>query len=94
MSVELLESTVVSRAPNTAFRELEGKMFIVGATSTKLVMLNETGTAVWSYLDRPLSVGQLADRLVKAFEVERDPALADCRSFLQALASRQLIRVG
>jgi hypothetical protein len=93
MSTELLESTVVLRAPNTAFRELDGKMFIVGATSTKLVMLNETGTAVWSYLDQPRSVGQIADRLVVDFEVDRGSALADCRSFLEELASRELVLV-
>jgi hypothetical protein len=93
MTRELCESTIISRAPNTAFRELDGKMFIVGATSTKLVMLNETGTAVWGFLDQPLSLGQIADRLVEAFEVERESALQDCRSFVEALASRELLHV-
>ena len=93
MSTALHESTIVSRAPNTAFRELEGKMFIVGATSSKLVMLNETGTAVWGFLDRPLSLGEIADRLVETFEVERESALQDCRSFVEALASRQLLQI-
>ncbi len=92
MSALLSEDAIVSRAPNTAFRELDGKMFIVGATSTKLVMLNETGTAVWSYLDRPLRLGEIADRLADSFEVERESALTDCRCFVEALASRLLIQ--
>lgn len=93
MAFEITETTIISRAPNTAFRELEGKMFIVGATSTKLVMLNPTGTKVWSYLDEPLALGGIADRLCQEFEVERDVALQDATTFVESLLSRELLQL-
>jgi hypothetical protein len=89
----LTEASVVYRAPNTAFRELEGKMFIVGASSTKLIMLNETGTAVWRYLDQPTPLGKLADQLTEEFEINRDAALNDCITFASTLMDRQLLFV-
>ncbi len=85
------DGTVVSRAEGAAFRQLEGKAFIVGAASSKLVMLNETGTAIWSYLDYPSSVDDLAQRLVGEFEVAPADARADCEAFLSALLERELV---
>ena len=94
MDLELNETTVVSRAASSAFRELEGKMFIVGASSTKLVMLNDTATAVWRYLDDPRSLGQIANQIVQEFDVDREAALQDCRVFVETMAQRDLVRIG
>ena len=66
-------------------------MFIVGASSTKLVMLNETGTAVWRYLDGPRSLGQIAHQVVQEFDVELEAAVRDCRAFLEDMAQRDLV---
>ncbi len=92
--IEISEVTVVTRAAGAAYRELEGKAFIVGAASNKMVMLNETGTAIWSYLDTSSTVEELAGKLAEEFEVDRKQALGDCISFLDALSERELIKLG
>jgi len=91
MPVELSESTVVARAPNAAFRELEGKTYLVGVASSAMVMLNETGTAIWKALEQPRSLAQLADQLAEEFEVTREAAAEDCFDFVRALVSRALL---
>jgi hypothetical protein len=89
--VTLNEQTLVRRAPNTAFRELEGKVFLLGAGATTFQMLNETGTAFWRYLEQDQTLGQLVDRLAEDFEVERDTALDDCQTFIDSLVRRELV---
>ena len=87
------DSTRVSRAQGAAFRQLDGKAFIVGARSNKLVMLNDTGSAVWAYLEAPATVSELARRLEQEFEVDRPTARADCEGFLSELISRELVKL-
>lgn len=88
---QILETTRVIRADGAAFRQVDGKAFIVGARSNKLVMLNDTGSAVWGYLNDPATVGDLSRRLEQDFQVDRDTARADCQGFLSQLASRELV---
>jgi len=88
---KILETTRVSRADGAAFRQLDGKAFIVGARSNKLVMLNDTGSAVWGYLNDPATVGDLSRRLEEEFQVDGDTARTDCQSFLAQLVSRELV---
>jgi hypothetical protein len=87
------DSIKVSRAQGAAFRQLDGKAFIVGARSNKLVMLNDTGSAVWSYLEAPATVSELALKLEREFEVDQATARADCEGFLSKLVSRDLVEL-
>lgn len=87
------DKTRVSRAHGAAFRQLDGKAFIVGARSNKLVMLNDTGSAVWSYLEAPATVTELAQRLEREFEVDGPTARADCEGFLSELITRELVEL-
>jgi hypothetical protein len=88
---KLSDQIRLKRAPNAAFRELDGKAFVVGSASTRLVMLNETGTAVWRYLERAMTLPQLAQRLAAEFQVDPDSALRDCEGFLEVMLERELV---
>ena len=94
MSDELNKSTILKKAHDVAFRELDERVFIVGAGSTKLVMLNETGTVFWSLLDGGTSLETIATRLVEEFEVTRASALQDCLGFADRLLAAGLVSVG
>ena len=85
------QSTTITRAANAAFRELDGKMFIVGANSTKLRVLNQTGAAVWRYLEQPATLRELAHRLADDYDVELQQAVQDCAEFLATMVSRDLV---
>ena len=89
----MMDNIKVCRAQGAAFRQLDGKAFIVGARSNKLVMLNDTGSAVWSYLESPATVSELALRLEREFEVDQATARADCEGFLSKLVSRDLVEL-
>lgn len=91
--MDLDAGTVVSRTPNTAFRELGGRAFIVAAGCPNLVGLNETATAIWRWLEAPLSIRELADKLAVEFETHSDAALADCLAFVAGLLEQQLVCV-
>jgi hypothetical protein len=91
MSAELNETAVVERAASAAFREFDGKVFLARVESAKIAILNETGTALWSYLVVPRSLGELAERLAEEFEVERPAALEGCAEFVRSMLERGLL---
>lgn len=93
VETKLNENTIVTRAANTAFREMEGRMFLVGADSTRLVMLNATGTTIWNCLEQPSSMKSLAQALAKEFDVTPETALHDCVDFTKMLLERNLVQV-
>lgn len=88
-----LERSLVARASDAAFRQVDEAMFIVGAGTGRMVMLNETGTVLWAYLDRPRSLSELADKLCEDFEVDGAEAARDCRAFVEQLGARGLVRL-
>lgn len=91
MSQRVDENKVVARSDTAAFREMDGKLFLVGADACRLIQVNDTGAALWRWLERPARVADLAGRLVETFEVSREQALADCVAFVDALAERGLV---
>jgi len=93
MPPAVLEHGLVARSATAAFREMDGKLFLVGPNANHLIQVNDTGAALWRFLERPHEVAALADRLAETFEVDRERALADCRAFVAQLAQRGLVSV-
>ena len=82
---------------NVVSREIEGEIIIVpltagiGDAEDDLFSLNETGKAVWGYLDGTHSVQEIIDLLEKKYESDRNGITDDVTGFLSELLSRQII---
>ena len=84
------ETCVLHRAPNVAWRVLDGKAVLVAPTSPLVHTLNPVGTFVWELADgRP--VATIVDAVVNEFTVTRTQALADVELFVADLRKKNLL---
>ena len=81
----------VSRIRDCAYQVIEGETLIVRPRDRQLHLLNETGTALWNWMEDPRSVDELTDRLCGEFEVDAPEARADVLAFLETLRERGLV---
>ncbi|WP_156041029.1 PqqD family protein [Chondromyces apiculatus] len=81
----------VERAPNVAFRVLDGVVVLVAPSSPAIQTLNEVGSLVWQLADGR-SLDAIVDAVVDAFEVEHAVAQADVERFVEALEARGMLR--
>jgi Coenzyme PQQ synthesis protein D (PqqD) len=86
------EARVLNRAPNVAWRVLDGKAVLVAPSSPLVHTLNPVGTFVWELADgRPIST--IVDAVVNEFAVTRTQALADVELFVAELMKKNMLTV-
>ena len=79
------------RRDGLKWREIEGEMIAVDVRTSTYLGANASGMALWRGLADGASREQLVDRLVGAFPVERDRAIADVDAFLADLRANGLL---
>ena len=77
--------------PNVAFRVIEGKAVLIVPETAEIKGLNETGTFVWSLLQAPKSLEEIALAIAARFEVETAQALGDATAFLAGMQKKGLV---
>jgi hypothetical protein len=89
---ELDQTARVARAPNVAWRILDGAAVLVAPSSPAVQTLNPVGTVVWELSDGR-SIAEIVDAIVKEFEVERTQASLDVERFVRELEGKRLLVV-
>lgn len=64
---------------------IDGEAVLVNARGGEILVLNETGSMVWSLLDGERSVAEVLRRVQDAFDVEPEVLRQDVHAFLSAL---------
>jgi hypothetical protein len=71
------------RAPDCAFREIEGEVFIVSSKTAGVHLLNPTGTFIWNLLDGSKTLVEISAELTEEFEVDAAIANNDLLEFVE-----------
>jgi hypothetical protein len=79
--------------PNVRACELEGELVLLDLARGEYFRLDELGTRAWHYLEAGQSVGEIARRLVSAYDVELDTVVRDLVIFVRDLESAGLVGV-
>lgn|GEM_PF-778953 len=80
--------------PQVAARAVAGQMLIVLADWGEVMVLNDSGTRLWAWIDGRRSAGEIASVLAETFGLEAKQAQAETGDFLQALLDVQAIELG
>ena len=77
-------------------REIAGEHILipVGATALRIqgmINLTESGVRIWNRLEHECSEEELVQAVLEAYDVDRDTAVADVRSFLSQLRELDLL---
>ena len=82
---------IVTKAPTTASRIIEGEAVILSLDTKVLRGLNPVGSRVWELIDGRRSVDEIVGAIVKEFDVEPGQAAEDVGRFVQELLDKGLV---
>ncbi|MFT3740039.1 MAG: PqqD family protein [Breznakibacter sp.] len=61
------------------------------ANMSEVFTFNEVGAFIWHCLKTPLTLNQLAEKVVESFEVEKSIALNDVKIFLEQTHAKHVV---
>lgn len=79
--------------PRVAWRVYDGEAVLVSPDDHRLHTLNAVGTLVWEAADGRTPVDEIAARVWREFDVERERAAADALAFVETLAGSGLLTI-
>ena len=85
--------TVVVQTKDLFSSELDGETVLMSLTQAAYYGLDSTGQQIWNMLDQPSRVGDLCERLVAKYDVDRTTCEQEVCDFLNELNKEGLIRV-
>lgn len=77
--------TRYQRAPGAAAAEVDDEVVVLSPSDLRYHALNDTAAAVWDRLEEPVSIAEVVDGLMEAFEVERSACEAEVGAHLDEL---------
>lgn len=86
----------MKRKDNFVMKNVGGENLLVPLGSQVLdlngmVLLNETGSCLWEYLEEDRSLNELVAILAERFDVDHERAIADVQNFLDQIRSMGLL---
>jgi hypothetical protein len=88
---ELTRATTVVASRDQASTMVGAEAIILGMTDGVYYGLDGVGARIWSLIQAPRSLGEIADVLEAEFEVERDRAWEDLCALTNDLVARGLV---
>lgn len=85
------ENTKISRNPNRLYSRLDDEIVMIDLDTGKYYRLNETGTRIWDFAKKAgISLGEIATRISKEFEVDRATSLKDLVYFMKTIENKKV----
>lgn len=68
-----------------------GESVLLHLTTQTYFSLNETGTRIWSHLENNLTLSEVADELVKVYDISQQQAAESVLALTSALYDEKLV---
>ena len=82
----------VSRNPSVDFAPMKNESVLFQPKTNQFCLLNATATFLWTQLDQPRSVSELADRICECFDAANmNAALGDIEKLVEELSSLECV---
>ena len=82
---------IVTKAPATAWRVIEGEAVILSMDTKILRGLNPVGSRVWELIDGQRGVDDIVGAIVQEFDVSLEAAARDVGDFVRELLAKSLV---
>ena len=90
---DVLEQRMV-HTPGLSSRVIDGEAFIITPHDNQIHNLTEVATRVWELGGEGLTIGEIVDRILEEYDVDRDTAESDVVNFVQDLVTRRIVTLG
>ncbi|MBP7055779.1 MAG: PqqD family protein [Candidatus Omnitrophica bacterium] len=89
--MNILDS-VFMRDPDIAWRKIDGDILAVNPRNNMIYPIEDVAARIWELIDGVKTCQAIADALTSEFDVDKDTAGKDIRSFIEELAGAGLIK--
>jgi GeoRSP system PqqD family protein len=79
------------QSTDTAWRVVDGECIIITPPKSRATVLNTVGSRIWELCDGKNSTGEIVEKLLDEYNVERDVLVQDVKEFLDTMAQKELI---
>ncbi len=86
------ESTRVVRNEDVPTGEIDGEIVALDLEAGSCFGMDDAGASIWKFAAEPVTVGELADRLIQSYSLEREDCLRDILPFIDDMISAGLLR--
>ncbi len=93
MSSKLASQSIVAAAKDQIFCALGEEAVILNLTNGVYYGLDAVGARVWTHIQKPKTINEIRDALLKEYDVEQKPCEDDLLALLEKLAVEGLIEV-
>ena len=83
---------VPQKNPDIIWKDVKGETILLNPVSGKYFGLNKVGRAFWEKIDGARSLPDIAELLLKDFDVEKERLLKDLENLIVYLKKRNRIR--
>ena len=81
------------RNAKTISGRLHDEMVMMDMEQGKYFSLNQTATAIWELLEKPLTLEELCDKLTGEYDIDQEQCIEDIKEYLEEMSRLGLIRI-
>jgi hypothetical protein len=86
-------TTVVNRIEELVSSDLDGETVLMSVQNGKYYGLDAIGSRIWALIEKPQSVVDICEILLKEFDVSQEQCERDVLEFVNKLAEDSLVKV-
>lgn len=90
---EINENTLINRKNNIPFKKLGKDLVILDLNTGDYFALNEVAGFIWERINGKDSLGKIAQKLARVYNIKQEPALKDTLTFAKLLMQNNLVAV-
>lgn len=79
----ITNKTIVKRSKSVIFKELDDNVYILDPKNTTIHTLNETASFIWRITNRPISIGDISERICDEFDADEKRIAKDVKKFVE-----------
>ena len=79
------------RAHRVPWRIVDDKAVLVSVKKSEVMVLNEVGTEIWTFMEEKRSLDQITEHVLSAFDTDKKTAEDDVRNFLEDMKEKEAL---
>lgn len=83
--------SIIKRNPELVSSDVDGEKVMMSIESGEYFGLDPVGSRIWEFIENPIHVNILIEKLLDEFDVEKELCEADTLDFLNQLLEKNLI---
>ncbi len=91
--MEITGNTIIIRKDDFISSEIDNQTVMMSVETSKYYGFDEIGSVIWAKIENEISFGDLVNKLLEEYNIDREVCEKDTTEFLEKLVKMKLIDV-